>query len=87
VAGVAEQRIRLATYSGSPPPSLLHITLADNGAGLDSGKLTVLDLVKAYPKRIGEVDGHFRSILETNPNIEAISRSLDEEIKTFGRRG
>jgi hypothetical protein len=83
VAGVAEQRIRLATYSGSPPPSLLHITLA----GLDSGKLTVLDLVKAYPKRIGEVDGHFRSILETNPNIEAISRSLDEEIKTFGRRG
>ena len=76
-----------ATSSASGVPSLLDITLADVAAGLDSGQFTVLDLVKAYLKRIDEVDGHFRSILETNPRAEAIARSLDEEIKTSGRRG
>jgi len=76
-----------ATSLTSAIPSLLDITLADVATGLDNGKFTVLDLVKAYLKRIDEVDDHFRSILETNHHAEAIARSLDEEIKTSGRRG
>ncbi len=75
-----------ANSSASGVLFLLHITLAEVAAGLDSGKFTVLDLVKTYLKRIDEVDGHFRSILEPNLRAEAIARSLDEEIKTFRRR-
>jgi len=73
--------------SSTALPSLLDITLEDIAWGLDNGRFTVLDLVKAYTKRIDEVDDHFRSIIEVNPDAEAIARSLDEEIKKSGRRG
>ncbi len=73
--------------ASSGVPSLLDITLADVAAGLYSGKSTVCDLVKAYLKRIDEVEGHFRSILNTNTRAEAIARPLDEGIKMSGRRG
>ncbi|KAK5658137.1 hypothetical protein OQA88_2109 [Cercophora sp. LCS_1] len=81
-----------ASWRASSPlrsslPSLLDINLNDIATGLDEGQFTVLDLVKAYSKRIEEVDGYFRSIIEVNPDAEDIARSLDEEIQTSGRRG
>ncbi|KAH6615781.1 putative amidase [Chaetomium sp. MPI-SDFR-AT-0129] len=76
-----------APSPGTILPSLLDITLDDIAAGLDHGRFTVVDLVRAYIKRIGEVDDHFRSIIEINPDAEAIAQSLDAEIKTTGRRG
>ncbi|KAK4197978.1 amidase signature domain-containing protein [Triangularia verruculosa] len=83
---MASQLSKLAfwrsTSSSSDIPSLLDITLDDIAAGLDSGKFTVLDLVRAYLKRINEVDDHFRSIPKTNSDAEAIAQSLDDEIKT-----
>jgi len=82
-----DQLLQPATSTSSAMPSLLDITLADIAAGLDSDKFTVLDLVRAYLKRIDEVDDHFRSILETNSDAEAIAQSLDDEIKTSGRGG
>lgn len=82
----ADQLVEPATSLDSAVPSLPNINLADIAVGLDDGSFTVLDLVKAYTKRIDEVDGHFRSILETNPHAEATARSLDEETKTSGRR-
>ncbi len=59
--------LRPAASSASGLPSLLDITLADVAAGLGSGQFIVLNLATSYLKRIEEVDGHFRSILETNP--------------------
>lgn len=84
---LAEQLLQPATLSSSDIPSLLDITLADVAGGLDNGKFTVLDLVRVYLKGIDEMDGHFKSILETHPNAEAIARSLDDEIEASGRGG
>ncbi|KAK4141352.1 amidase signature domain-containing protein [Dichotomopilus funicola] len=76
-----------APSPGTILPSLLDITLDDIEAGLDNGRFTVVDLVTAYRKRIDEVDDHFRSIIEINPDAEAIAQSLDSEVRTTGRRG
>lgn len=81
------QQLAPAPLLAATLPSLLDITLDDIATGLDNGRFTVVDLVRAYSKRIDEVDDHFRSIIEINPDAEAIAQSLDAEIKPTGRRG
>lgn len=68
-------------------PSLLEVTLDDVISGLDRGIFTSADLVSAYIKRIEEVDGVYKSVIEVNPEALSIARSMDEEAKSSGRRG
>lgn len=68
-------------------PTLREITLDDIAHGLDDGRFTVVDLVETYIQRIQEVDDHFRSIIEINPDALTIAHDLDDEIRRSGRRG
>lgn len=68
-------------------PSLLEITLDEVISGLDRGIFTSADLVSACIKRIEEVDGVYKSVIEVNPEALSIARSRDEEAKAHGRRG
>ncbi|KAI1126262.1 glutamyl-tRNA amidotransferase subunit A [Nemania abortiva] len=77
----------------SPPnptpaiPSLLEITLDQIAAGFNKEIFTSIDLVRGYLKRIDEVDGTFKSILETNKDAVNEAGKLDKEAKVSGRRG
>ena len=57
---------------------------------MQSGKLTALALVKAYQKRIREIDQDgpgINAIIEMNPDAESIARQLDAERKAGKLRG
>lgn len=68
-------------------PSLFDLTLSDLGAGLDAGRFSVVDIVKAYHARIDDVDSTFRSLIEVNPKALEIAAVLDQEQQRTGRRG
>jgi amidase len=46
---------------------------------LAAGELSASDLVRAYTYRIATFDSGYRSVLELNPDAEAIAAALDEE--------
>jgi amidase len=57
---------------------------------MTSGEVTSVDLVQFFLERIEAIDRHgpvLRSVLETNPEAEAIARALDEERARGGARG
>jgi amidase len=68
-------------------PSLLNITIEQVAQGLDDGAFTVTDLVRGYIRRIEEVNHILHAVIQVNPNAESIAKSLDEEVKQYGRRG
>ncbi|KAL5116083.1 hypothetical protein ACEQ8H_005979 [Pleosporales sp. CAS-2024a] len=46
---------------------------------MSNGSLTSLELLRCYLKRALQVDGYIKSILELNPDAEAIAAALDAE--------
>jgi amidase len=66
---------------------LLNITLEQVAEGLDSGRFTSVDLVKAYIARIEECNEKFRSVLQINPDAVHVAELLDQERSRSGRRG
>lgn len=55
-----------------------------------AGELTALQIVELYLERIDRLDRHgptLSSIIEINPDVRAIARSLDEERAAKGPRG
>jgi amidase len=49
------------------------------GAALAAGEFSGRDLARAYAYRIRTFDGGYRSVIELNPDAEAIAAALDEE--------
>ncbi|MCJ1282130.1 hypothetical protein MMC26_001453 [Xylographa opegraphella] len=72
---------------GPPIPKLIDITISDIATALDNGLFTSEQLVRAYQKRISEVDKTFNSVLEVNEDAINIARKLDDERRRSGRRG
>jgi amidase len=68
-------------------PSLLNITLEQVAEGLEGGKFTSVDLVKAYIARIEESNEEFWSVLEINPDAIRVAELLDRERSRSGSRG
>ena len=72
------------------PFELDEITIAELQDGMKSGKFTARSLVEKYAARIEEIDKHgpaINSVLELNPDADAIADLLDQERKTKGPRG
>jgi len=58
--------------------------------GLNSGKITAVQLIETYRKRIDEIDKggpSINAIIELNPEATDIAESLDRERKEKGARG
>jgi hypothetical protein len=71
-------------------PDLYEASIAELQSGLDSGAFTSVDLVKAYFKRIEEVNedrAKLHAVIETNPLALFEAQALDEERAFFGPRG
>lgn len=74
------------------PPAfeLDELTIADLQRGLQSGKYTARSLVEKYIDRINDIDKKgptLKSVIELNPDAEAIAVALDRERKERGARG
>ena len=78
------------TSALAPPAAELdEITIADLQQGLQSGKYSSKSLVEKYTDRINEIDQRgptLRSVIELNPDAEAIAVALDRERKERGSR-
>lgn len=75
-----------------PPESfeLDELTISELQQGLASGKYTSKSLVRKYLERIADVDKAgpaINSVIEINPEAEAIAETLDREHKSKGSRG
>jgi amidase len=76
LAGALAERARAA----APNAQLEEATIAQLQAQLSSGAITSLQLVQQYTERIAALDRSgpsVNSVLELNPDAEAIARSLD----------
>lgn len=78
--------------SAFEPPAfeLDELTITDLQQGLRSGKYTSKELVEKYTDRINDIDRKgptLRSVIELNPDAEAIAAALDRERKERGARG
>ncbi len=65
-------------------------TVSDLQARMQSGELNSQRIVALYQERIDAIDRSgptLRSVIELNPEAEAIARSLDDERKRKGARG
>ena len=78
---------RAAPASAAPAPELEEVTVAQLQTQMASGGLTALSLVQKYLTRIGVIDRDLNSVLEINPDAEAIAKSLDAERKSGHVRG
>ena len=94
--GLAAPGNRRDVPSPSPSPyrprpfALEEATLAQLQQGLASGAHSSLSLTRAYLRRIEELDRQgptLRSVMELNPDAEAIARQLDSERKAGRVRG
>jgi amidase len=73
-----------------PHPELEEVTIAELAARLARGELTSRALVAAYAERIEAIDRAgpaLRSVLELNPDADAIAAQLDDERRSKGPRG
>ena len=68
-------------------PSLGETTFEQLTEGLEAGHFTSVQLVKAYKRRIDEVNHIFNAILEVNPDAEIIAATLDDERREGRVRG
>ncbi len=73
--------------AASPAPELEEATIAQLQAAMTSGTLTSLSLVQKYQARIQVLDAGVNSILELNPDAEAIAKQLDAERNAGHVRG
>ena len=80
----------LAACSDEPPLDLTEVTIADLQQNMQRGELSAEQLTEWYLDRIEAVDRNgpaLRSVIEINPDVLAIARSLDEERLDSGPRG
>jgi amidase len=70
-----------------PPFELEEATVVELQAAMQAGRYTAQSLAEAYLGRIAALDGHLRSVIETNPEALAIAEALDAERKAKGPRG
>jgi amidase len=73
--------------AGGPAPELEEATIAALQAAMTTGNLTALALVQKYKARINVLDAGVRSVIELNPEAEAIARRLDAERSAGHARG
>lgn len=69
---------------------LIEATIAELQARMAAGSLTAVELVRRYKARIEALDRNgpgLHSVLEINPDAEAIAAALDEERHLHGPRG
>ena len=74
------------------PPAfeLDEITITDLQRGMQSGKYSAQSLVEKYTDRINEIDRKgpmLKSVIELNPDADAMAVALDRERKERGPRG
>ncbi|HEX7734338.1 MAG TPA: amidase [Ktedonobacteraceae bacterium] len=72
------------------PQDLIEATIAELQARMESGQLSAVKLVRQYQARIEAIDRdgpEVHSVLELNPDAEAIAAALDEERRRQGPRG
>jgi len=65
-------------------------TISDLQAGMTSGRYTAHSITEKYLARIDEIDKHgpmINSVIEINPDVQAIADALDKERKEKGTRG
>ncbi|HKV33931.1 MAG TPA: amidase [Pyrinomonadaceae bacterium] len=96
VLAIAQPTSALESLNVEPstfePPAfeLDEITITELQQGLQSGKYSSRSLVEKYTDRINDVDRKgptLRSVIELNPDAEAIASALDRERKERGARG
>ncbi|KAI9797685.1 MAG: hypothetical protein M1833_005346 [Piccolia ochrophora] len=87
VAAPSTPEIQFQKGSTGIFPSLINVTTEDLAFGLDSGRFTSVDLVKAYLSRIEEVNPTMNVVTEVNPDAIAIAEELDNERKEGKTRG
>ena len=81
------------TPEPAPSPALFELdeaTISDLQSGMASGKFTALELTKKYLARIEQIDAHgpeLKSVLEVNPDAEALADAADKERKQSRVRG
>lgn len=74
----------------TPHEHLAEASIFQLRAGLDSGELTAVSLVRQYMERIGAIDREgptLNSVIEVNPDAEATAAGLDEERRLGRLRG
>ena len=74
----------------APFSDLEEATLADLRAALDGGQMSVRELVDAYLARIDAIDRagpRLNSVIEVNPEAQAIADALDAELQSGAPRG
>ncbi len=77
--------------AGHPASELDEVTLADLQAGMKSGKFTARTLTEKYLERINMLDKdkqgpRLNSVIELNPDADAIAGELDREYRNKGPR-
>ncbi len=80
----------VATQGAAAPYDVVEKDIATLQADLASGRVTSEELVRAYSKRIDDIDRNgptLRSVLIVNPHAAADARALDAERKARGPRG
>ena len=73
-----------------PPFELEEATIAELGAGMESGRYTSRSITELYLERIDYLDRRgpeLRSVIEVNPDALAIAAELDEERRAGRVRG
>ena len=78
---------RAAPATAAPAPELEEATVAQLQTQMASGGLTAQALVQKYQARITVIDPGLNSIIELNPDAEAIAKALDAERKAGHVRG
>ena len=94
-SGLLAERAQASPRASAPPPTPPHRELEDASiaelqASMKAGKLTSLELVRAYLDRIRALDmkgPKVNSVLELNPQAEEIARALDKERRDGRVRG
>lgn len=76
VAGLVTPYTNTSTGLGEFP-SLISVTTEELATGLEAGRFTSVDLVKAYSARIMEMNSTLRMVTELNPDALAIAAELD----------
>ena len=89
-AAVAPTALSVArTARAAPAPQLEEATIAQLQAGMTNGGLSSLQLVQMYLNRVDAIDrkGGLNSVIEINPDAQAIAKQLDAERKAGHVRG
>ncbi len=78
-----------AAHAGrdAPPNRFADKDRAALALGLRNGEFSALELTRAYIERIQALDGGLNSVIEINPDAEAIAATLDAERKAGRDRG